>query len=409
MIARLRRIFAPTPPLPPAKGGRATVEDAPPQPLPEAPFAAGIAHDFNNLLAAIVGAADAIASHGGLDTGVLEEIAVIRASAGRGAALVRHLLASEPQRDLESRVVALDAVVADLALMLRRMLGQVRLDLALEWPDGLVRVEPLALERVLVNLAVNARDAMPGGGTVTMRTGLLTLQRPLTRGPETIPAGSYAMVEVQDTGIGIPAEALPHIFEPFFTTRRGEGGTGLGLSTVHAIVRQCGGFMAVESGRGQGTRMRVYLPAWHGAAETAAAPQPRLPWPEPAAARAILLVDDEDVVRRVAERALLRHGFRVLCAPTAEAALELLETEPSAQVTAIVTDLVLPGMDGTALVAAVRQRLGIPRLPALLVSGYAAGALRDKISASSAGGEMRYLTKPYDIKDLAVALAEITA
>jgi two-component system cell cycle sensor histidine kinase/response regulator CckA len=155
--------------------------------------------------------------------------------------------------------------------------------------------------------------------------------------------------------------------------------------------------------------MRVYLPAWDGPPEHAAPAQPRLPWPEPAAARGILLVDDEDVVRRVAERALLRQGFRVLCAPTGEAALALLDMEPQPRVAAVVTDLVLPGMDGTALVAAVRQRLGSPRLPALLVSGYAAGMLRDKLAASPEGGETRYLAKPYDIRELAAALAEITA
>jgi two-component system cell cycle sensor histidine kinase/response regulator CckA len=372
-------------------------------------LAGGIAHDFNNLLTAIVGGADAIAQHAGLDDSMLEEIAAIRASADRGAALVRHLLASGRQQIFQPRVLALDSVVANLGPVLRRMLGRVRLDLALERPEALVRVDPTALERVLVNLAVNARDAMAGGGILTVRTGHLTLHRPLARGPETIPAGSYAMVEVQDTGNGIPAAVLPHIFEPFFTTRRGEGGTGLGLATVHGIVRQCEGFLAVESATGQGTRMRVYLPAWHGPPESAAPAQPRLPWPEPAAARGILLVDDEDVVRRVAERALLRQGFRVLSAPTGEAALALLDSEPSPRVAAIVTDLVLPGMDGTALVAAVRQRLGSPRLPALLVSGYAAGMLRDKLAASSAGGETRYLAKPYDLKELAAALAEITA
>jgi two-component system cell cycle sensor histidine kinase/response regulator CckA len=408
VIARLRRLFAPTPPLPAVGEEGPTVQDAPPQAPTEAPFAAGIVHDFNNLLAAIAGGADAIASHGGLEDTVLEEIAAIRASVARGTALVRQLLAPEREPVLQPRVLALDATVAELGPVLRRMLGGARLALALERPEALVRVDPTALERVLVNLAVNARDAMPAGGTLTVRTGELTLHRPLARGPETIPAGAYAMVEVQDTGHGIPPAALPHIFEPFFTTRRSEGGTGLGLSTVHDIVRRCDGFLAVDSAPGQGTRMRVYLPAWDGPAEGAAPAQPHLPWPE-AAARAILLVDDEDVLRRVAERALLRQGFRVWCAPTAEAALALLDTEPLPQMAAIVTDLVLPGMDGTALVAAVRQRLGTPGLPALLVSGYAAGAVRDKMGAAAGGGRTRYLAKPYDIADLAAALAEITA
>jgi two-component system cell cycle sensor histidine kinase/response regulator CckA len=260
---------------------------------------------------------------------------------------------------------------------------------------------------------------MPGGGTLTLRTGMLTLHRPLPRGPETIPPGCYLMVEVQDTGTGIPPEALPHIFEPFFTTRRGDGGTGLGLSTVHGIVRQCDGFLGVESAPGQGTRMRVYLPAWQGEEDAVAgaaivglparmAPtQPSLPLPEPAKPRgAVLLVDDEDVVRRVAERALLRQGFRVLAAPTAEVAMEMLAADPTIRVAAVVTDLVMPGMDGAALVDAVRRR---PRLPAVLVSGYAAEELRDRVAAVPGAGETRFLAKPYDLKELTATLTEITA
>ena len=392
-------------------------------------LAGGVAHDFNNLLTAIVGGADAIAAHHGLDDETLEDIEVIRASAQRGAALVRHLLAFGRQQTFQPRVLALNAVVSELAAVLRRLLGnRVRLEVSLEQPGQLVRVDPTALDQVLVNLAVNARDAMPEGGTLTLHTGKLTLHRPLPRGAETIPPGSYVMVEVQDTGAGIPAEALPHIFEPFFTTRRDAGGTGLGLSTVHGIVRQCDGFLAVESAPGQGTRMRVYLPAWQGdapaeeatdmpgrpAAPVAArgpngAVQPSLPFLDPPKPPrgAVLLVDDEDVVRRIAERALVRQGWRVLAAATAEAALELLGTDLPVTLAVVVTDLVMPGMDGAELVQAVRARLGSPKLPAVLVSGYAAEELRDRIATVPGCGNMRFLAKPYDLKELAAALAEI--
>ena len=385
-------------------------------------LAGGIAHDFNNLLTAIVGGADAIAARNGLDEDTLEDIEAIRASAQRGAALVRHLLAFGRRQTFQPRVLALNEAVGALAPVLRRLLGpRVRLDLALEQPGRVVRVDPTALDQVLVNLAVNARDAMADGGTLTLRTGQLTLHRPLPRGPEAIPPGGYVMLEVQDTGIGIPPDVLPHIFEPFFTTRRGAGGTGLGLSTVHGVVRQCDGFMAVESAPGQGTHMRVYLPAWHGeppgaaAAKPVAAPprggavQPSLPFPapEPPPRGAVLLVDDEDVVRRVAERALIRLGWRVLAAPTAEAALDLLEATPPPPLAAVVSDLMMPGMDGSELVRAVRARLGQPRLPAILVSGYAAEELRDKIAGGADGHGARFLAKPYDIKELAAALAEI--
>ena len=391
-------------------------------------LAGGVAHDFNNLLTAILGGANAIGAHGGLDETIVEELAAIRASVGRGAALVRHLLAFGRQQTLQPRVLLLDALVGDLATVLRRLLGsRVRLDLRLEQPGRQVRVDSTALDQVLVNLAANARDAMPDGGTLTLRTGTLTLHRPLPRGAETIPPGCFLMVEVQDTGIGIAPAVLPHIFEPFYTTRRGQGGTGLGLSTVHGIVRQCGGFLAVESAPGQGTRMRIYLPAFSGEATTeaqvhpagpappvvrapAAPVQPSLPLPEPARPRGVvLLVDDEDIVRRVAERALLRQGFRVLAAPTAEAALALLEQGAPSPLAAVVTDLVMPGMDGAALVQAVRARLGLPRLPAVLVSGYAAEELRDKLAAVPGAGQTRFLAKPYDIYELADVLGELLA
>ena len=386
-------------------------------------LAGGVAHDFNNLLTAVIGGADAIATRNGLDEETAEDVAVIRASAERGAELVRNLLAFGRQQTFQPRVLALNMAVDKIAAILRRLLGtRVRLELALEQPEQFVRVDPTALDQVVVNLAVNARDAMPEGGTLTLHTGKLTLHRPLPRGAETIPAGSYVMVEVQDTGTGIPAEALPHIFEPFFTTRRDAGGSGLGLSTVHGIVRQSDGFLAVESASGQGTRMRVYLPAWRG--EPAADPvaalvrpavpaaggavQPSLPFPEVARPPrgAVLLVDDEDVVRRVAERALIRQGWSVLAAPNAEAALELLRADRP-HLAAVVSDQVMPGMDGTDLLQAVRQLLGCPSLPAILVSGYAAEELRDKVAAASGGGDTRFLAKPYDIKDLAAALAEI--
>lgn len=384
-------------------------------------LAGGVAHDFNNLLTAIVGAANAIAARSAQDEETLEDIEAIRASTGRGAALVRHLLAFGRQQTFQPRVLAVNEVVTGLAGMLRRMLGPgLRLELALERPGRAVRADPTALDQVLVNLAVNARDAMGDEGTLTLRTGELTLHRPLPRGAETVPPGSYVMIEVQDTGAGIPPEVLPRIFEPFFTTRRDAGGTGLGLSTVHGIVRQSGGFLAVESLPGDGTRMRVYLPAWQGepveavghSAPAAHAPrasvQPPLPFPEPLPSprRAVLLVDDEDVLRRVAERALAREGWHVLAAPSGETALELLATEPPPKLAAVVSDVVMPGMDGADLVRAVRAQLGRPNLPAVLVSGYAGQALRDKLAVIGAG-QTRFLAKPYELKDLSSLLAEI--
>ncbi len=377
-------------------------------------LAGGIAHDFNNLLTAILGAADSILHRPGIDTETAEDAGHISASVGRGAALVRQMLAFGRQQALQPRPVAVNEAISEFALLLRRLLGTaIRLDLDLETPGRAVRVDPVQLDQVLLNLAVNARDAMPEGGTLTLRGGHITLYRPLTRGPETIPPGRYVMIEVCDTGGGIPPEVLPRIFDPFFTTRRDRGGTGLGLSTVHGIIRQSDGFIAVESRVGEGTRVRVYLPRWDGeeamliptapAAPDTAAAEPS--GPPPAGRRAVLLVEDEEPGRRLAERGLAARGWTVLAAADGQAALALLAGADVPPLAAVITDMVMPGIDGLALVRAVRERLRLPGLPAILVSGYTAEALHHDFAAES----VRFLAKPYTLRDLAAAVGEMAA
>ena len=243
-------------------------------------LAGGIAHDFNNLLTAVLGAADSILDpdrHADPETA--DDAAQIRASALRGAALVRQLLAFGRQQTLQPRTLVVNEVITDISNLLRRLLGsQIRLSLDLEDPGRMVRADPTQLDQVLVNLAVNARDAMKQGGELTLRSGHITLFRPLAHGAETIPPGRYVMIEVQDTGQGIPPEILPRVFDPFFTTKREQGGSGLGLSTVHGIIRQSEGFLAVESEVGVGTSVRIYLPRWDGAEAVAI---PRVPAPSP--------------------------------------------------------------------------------------------------------------------------------
>ena len=387
-------------------------------------LAGGIAHDFNNLLTAVLGAAESIVTRPGLDADTLEDVAQVQSSAQRGAALVRQLLAFGRQQTLQPRVLAVNERITDLSGLLRRLLGtKVRLELALETPGRTVRADPTQLDQVLVNLAVNARDAMSEGGVLTLRSGHMTLYRPMTRGPETIPPGRYVMIEVRDTGGGIPPEVMPRIFDPFFTTKRDSGGSGLGLSTVHGIVRQSDGFLNVESEVGEGTRVRIYLPRWDGQEAVAIPRLPRdrvaaAPLPEDAgpvgASRLVLLVEDEEPVRRLAERTLKRQGWRVLAADCGEAALALLEESDAASraqgegplvLAAVVTDMVMPGIDGAALVRMLRERLGAPLLPAILVSGYAQETLRRDLD--SAGTV--FLPKPYSLKDLAARLESVTA
>ena len=374
-------------------------------------LAGGIAHDFNNLLTAVLGAADSILDpdrHADPETA--DDAAQIRASALRGAALVRQLLAFGRQQTLQPRTLVVNEVITDISNLLRRLLGsQIRLSLDLEDPGRMVRADPTQLDQVLVNLAVNARDAMKQGGELTLRSGHITLFRPLAHGAETIPPGRYVMIEVQDTGQGIPPEILPRVFDPFFTTKREQGGSGLGLSTVHGIIRQSEGFLAVESEVGVGTSVRIYLPRWDGAEAVAI---PRVPAPSPpveapasplpAQHGVVLLVDDEDLVRRFAERALSRAGWTVLSADSGDEALDLLRERAAdpVKISALITDMVMPGMDGAALIQAVRQSTNQPNLPAVLVSGYAETPLRSEITAANT----LFLAKPYSLADLVSAL-----
>jgi two-component system cell cycle sensor histidine kinase/response regulator CckA len=347
-------------------------------------LAAGIAHDFNNLLTAILGAAIDLDAHTG--DGGREDLAQIKASALRGAALVKQLLAFGRQQTLQPRVLALNDAVQAVTGLLRRLLdGAVRLELDLEEPGRMVRVDPTQLDQVLVNLAVNAGGAMPGGGTLKIATGRRLLLAAVTEGGETIPPGRYATLEVSDTGAGIAPDVLPRIFDPFFTTRRSAGGTGLGLSTVQGIVHQSGGYLSVKSTPGEGTSFCITLPRHEPLPVTAA---PALPASLPPAANIagpVLVVDDEAPVRGLSARALRRAGWEVIEAANAGEALEAV----TGKLALVVSDVIMPGLDGPALVQALRQRQ--PGLPALLMSGYADARQREALAAQ----DIRFLAKPF--------------
>jgi two-component system cell cycle sensor histidine kinase/response regulator CckA len=404
-------------------------------------LAGGIAHDFNNLLMAIIAAADSVLERESCAQATHDDVRQIRESADRGAALVRQLLAFGRRQPLLPVVVAVNPAVRNLSDILVRLLGErIRLQLELEEPGRSILVDPTQLDRVLMNLAVNARDAMPGGGTLTLRTGHLTLYRPQQVGSETMPPGRYVAISVEDTGVGIPPAILPLVFEPFFTTKRDRGGSGLGLSTVHGIVRQSGGFVTMESAVGQGTSVRFWLPrheetevvsgvspagvslagvslvsVHQTGARKAGAPKigaSRAGTPKSGAAKAgtpdmaaappatthriVLLVEDEEPVRRLTERALQRAGWRVSATDSAEAALEQLPRpgDPAAPPCILVSDIILPGMDGTDLVRAVRAVW--PDLPAVLVSGYTDSALLGDLTAQG----VSFLAKPFRLREL---------
>jgi two-component system, cell cycle sensor histidine kinase and response regulator CckA len=405
-------------------------------------LAGGIAHDFNNLLMAIIAAADSVLERESCAPATHDDVRQIRESADRGAALVRQLLAFGRRQPLLPVVVAVNPAVRHLSDILVRLLGErIRLQLELEEPGRSVLVDPTQLDQVLVNLAVNARDAMLGGGTLTLRTGHLTLYQPQQVGLEAMPPGRYVAISVEDTGGGIPPAILPLVFEPFFTTRRERGGSGLGLSTVHGIVRQSGGFVTVESAVGRGTSVRFWLPRHEetevvsgislagvlqtrdrragvrkigaskadapksgapkaGTPDTTAVPPARAAAPD----RFVLLVEDEEPVRRLTERALQRAGWRVSAADSAEAALERLSRpgDPAGPPCILVSDIILPGMDGTELVRAVRAVW--PDLPAVLVSGYTDSALLGDLTAQG----ISFLAKPFSLRELIACVERAT-
>jgi two-component system cell cycle sensor histidine kinase/response regulator CckA len=373
-------------------------------------LAGGIAHDFNNLLTAILGSAAAM-RRGGLSAEAAAELQGVEDAAQRGAALVRQLLAFARQQRLQSRILDLNEAVSGIAPLLGRLLGaRIELDLALEIPGRRVRMDPAQLDQVILNLAVNAREAMPEGGRLRIATRHAVVLRPEGEGPTALPPGRYAVLEVSDTGCGIPPDSLPRLFEPFYTTRPDKGGTGLGLATVQGIVIQSGGHIAVESQPGRGSTFRIHLPRQEGPAvavppgpaakpPAAASPAAEVPLARPPSAAGparVLLVEDEAPLRRLATLVLQRAGHEVLAADCAEAALDLLEDAPPPA--ALVSDVAMPGMDGLELARALRARW--PDLPILLLSGYAESALGRDFDAEG----LRFLAKPYTPEELLAAL-----
>ena len=276
----------------------------------------------------------------------------------------------------------------------------------MEEPGRQVRIDPTQLSQVLTNLAVNARNAMGKGGQLTIATGHQLILQPEQRRGETVPPGRYVRLSVADTGSGIPPEILPRIFEPFFTTRREAGGTGLGLSTVHGIVRQSGGYMDVQTAPGQGTRFDILFPRYEDATawQAPTAPQAAPPPVRKHVSRTLLLVDDDAPIRALAERVLTRAGWNVVAATSAEDALDLVELgELGPALACVISDVVMPGLDGPSLVRTLRDSQ--PGLPAILMSGYADATLREALQAQ----DILFLGKPFAMAELKAQLGNMLA
>ncbi|MBR1212358.1 cell cycle histidine kinase CckA [Bradyrhizobium sp. JYMT SZCCT0180] len=376
-------------------------------------LAGGIAHDFNNVLSAIMMANDFLLNAHKPTDPSFQDIMQIKQNATRAATLVRQLLAFSRRQTLRPQVLDLGDALSDLTMLLRRLIGEkVKLDLVHGrdlWP---VKVDVSQFEQVIVNLAVNARDAMADGGKLTVKTSNVTTDEAALLSYKGMPAADYVRIDVADTGTGIPAEIVDKIFEPFFSTKEVGKGTGLGLSTVYGIVKQTGGFVYVDSTAGEGTTFRIFLPrhrpeleaapepqVTNGAAKEAVAEPPK-PQADLTGQGTILLVEDEDGLRSLNARGLRSRGYSVIEAANGIEAMEALE-EKNGAVDLVVSDVVMPEMDGPTLLKEMRQRN--PNLKIIFVSGYAEEAFDKSLPENE---QFAFLAKPFALSALVAKVKE---
>jgi two-component system cell cycle sensor histidine kinase/response regulator CckA len=374
-------------------------------------LAGGMAHDFNNVLSAIMMANDFLLSATKPTDPAFQDIMQIKQNATRAAALVRQLLAFSRRQTLRPQVLDVGDALSDLTNLLRRLLGEkVKLQTVHSrdlWP---VKVDVSQFEQVIVNLAVNARDAMPDGGALSVRTSNVTTEEAERFSYKGMPPADYVLIEVKDTGTGIPADIVEKIFEPFFSTKEVGKGTGLGLSTVYGIIKQTGGFIYVDSQPGEGTSFRIFLPRHmteeqegvqvNGAAHDVAKDQ------RPAdltGQGTILLVEDEDGLRSLNARGLRSRGYTVVEAANGVEAMEVLETQDGG-IDLVVSDVVMPEMDGPTLLKEMRVRN--PTLKVIFVSGYAEEAFEKSLPANE---QFAFLPKPFTLTQLVAQVKETIA
>jgi signal transduction histidine kinase/CheY-like chemotaxis protein len=360
----------------------------------------GVAHDFNNLLMVITGNLSLLARTVPDDGPAMNLIATAQKAAARGAQLTSQLLAFARRQALQPESRPINELVRDFELLVSRIIDEsIRIEFSLDATTGACHVDPAQFGSALLNLAVNARDAMPGGGQITVRTGSLVLDQRSAVYHADAQAGEYVTVEVADTGTGMSPEVLERATEPFFTTKQAGHGTGLGLSQVHGFVRQSGGFMTLQSAAGQGTTVRLHFPAV-AAGVPAASPEPA----RTSCSGTVLAVEDDPDVRNLLLMLLKDLGYSVLAAANAPEALELLR-QPENQVDLLLTDMVLPGgMNGLELIGAARATR--PGLPAILSSGYAAGNITQGADPEDDLAQLRVLSKPYQQEELGRAIVE---
>jgi len=408
-------------------------------------FAGGVAHDFNNLLTAIIGFTDLLLQRHGIGDPAFADLIQIKQNANRATSLVRQLLAFSRKQPLIPKFIDITENFADLNQMLKRIIGEkIKLLFHHGMDLGYVKVDPNQFAQVIINLAVNAKDAMNGEGTLTISTSAYQLKDDYAFGDDIIPAGNFVKIDVQDTGCGIPPENLHRIFDPFFSTKENiiGSGTGLGLAMVYGIVRQTEGFLKVASTVGEGTTFSIFLPRYdHSPEEISSVPnnneitnnsgQPILKVQETLSAPAninqkiimglnvnhtidrnnfaveksgrpakILFVEDEKAVRTFAVRALRKKGYQVTDSDSAENALEILQKDHDFDL--LLTDMVLPNMSGAQLTNLVKKQF--PAMPVILASGYSEDIAKKEVDNTY---QFNFITKPYSLDDLTAKVFDV--
>ena len=365
-------------------------------------LAGGIAHDFNNLLTAMIGFCDLLLLRHKPGDHSFADIMQIKQNANRAANLVRQLLAFSRQQTLQPRVLDLTDVLTELSHLLRRLIGA---NIVLQMSHGselwLVKADQGQMEQVLINLVVNARDAMPQGGKLLISTSHRNVKtgKKLASG-EILPPGKWVSIIVEDTGTGIDSEVIPRIFEPFFSTKEIGAGTGLGLATAHGIIHQTGGYIDIKTVVGKGTIFTLYMPRHKEAVgEGSAIADEKQDAKDLTGSSKILLVEDEDAVRIFSTRALGNKGYHVVDAPSGKVALRFLE-EKKIDPEVLITDVMMPEMDGTMLAKIVREKY--PKIKIIFISGYAEDRFKEHL-----GNNVYFLPKPFTLKQLAMKVKDV--
>jgi len=365
-------------------------------------MAGGVAHDFNNLLSAILGYAGLLETGLGAEHPLLVDVQGVQHAADKAAILVRQLLAFSRRQVLQAEILDLNAVVSEMHRMLRRIIGEdIELVTVLEAVPATVRADPMQLEQVVMNLAVNAADAMPDGGRLSVATEDVEVDSLQGRALGLPGPGRYVALTVADTGIGMDAETRSSVFEPFFTTKAPGLGTGLGLATVYGIVLQSGGSIRVDSAPGHGSRFRILLPHVDGEPTAGCEPAPKEQRALPFASETVLLVEDQEMLRSLARRVLESRGYTVLDAGYGDEALRLAQAH-AGPIHLLLTDVVMPNMSGPEL--ARRFTPLRPEARVLYVSGYSA----DERTLEQVGeGSGSFLAKPFTPHALAAKVREV--